>query len=363
MPQACSKNGPVVFAVAGHEDDPAPVLTGIMRVAAVTAVREGSAIGVVDVDGRPRLTLAGRFSDPGVNTLALRAAQQKFLGSLAIKVQSTRAVYPHANVLAALNVAGHAVRAACPHGGTIYLEDSGLQETGQVNFRQAGMLGAAPPDVVDYLTRVHDLPALSGTTTVLVGVGDTAPPQRPLSISQQDNVAAIWSAIAQAGGSTAVRTDPAPLSGPAPAGVPLVLLVPVPSLPSWKPPSLGGPDFAFPDNGPVGFEPNTTVFRQPVAAVAALRPLARYLATHPSARIELTGTTAHWGSLVNCRALAERRASTVRYLLVKMSAQHSQIDIRGLGWRFPGYVNDQGPDGSLLPGPAERNRSVIVTRI
>ena len=57
-------------------------------------------------------------------------------------------------------------------------------------------------------------------TVVLVGVGDTAPPQLPLSIGQQDNVVAIWSAIAKAGGATSVRVDPAPLSGPAPAHVP-----------------------------------------------------------------------------------------------------------------------------------------------
>ena len=366
MPQACTKDGPVVFAVAGRQNSPAPVLTGGMRFAAATAAREGSAIGVVDVDGRPRLIMAGAFSDPGANPVAGQAAQQHFLGSLSSAVQRTRAAYPHADVLDGLNVAGHAIRAACSYGGTIYLEDSGLQETGLVNFRQPGMLGATPADVVSYLARLHDLPGLAGMTVVLVGAGETAPPQLPLSISQQDNVVAIWSAIAKAGGAASVRVDPAPLSGPAPAHVPPVLLVPVPSEPAWTPPGTPGSSsagFVFPDSGPVGFEPNTTVFRQPAAAMAALRPLARYLAATPSARIELTGTTAHWGSLAGCIDLARRRAGKVKAVLVQMGAQPSQIATRGLGWRFPGYVNDQGPDGTLLPGPAEHNRSVIVTKI
>ncbi|MGH3219398.1 MAG: OmpA family protein [Streptosporangiaceae bacterium] len=366
MPQVCTKNGPVVFVVGGRENSPAPVLTGSMQSAAATAVREGSAIGLVDLDGHPRMILAGAFSDPGANALALRAAEQHYLGSLTTAVERIRAAYPHADVLDALNVAGHAIRAACRHGGTIYLEDSGLQETGLVNFRQAGMLGAMPADVVSFLAHQRDLPYLPGMTVVLAGVGDTAPSQHPLSISQQDNVIAIWSAIAKAGGATSVRADPAPLSGPAPAPVPPVLLVPVPAQPVWTPPtnsSPSNPRFVFPDSGPVGFEPNTTVFRRPAAAMAALQPLARYLAANPSARIELTGTTAHWGSLTGCIALAHRRAGTVKAVLRRMGAQPGQIVTRGLGWRFPGYINDQGPDGTLLPGPAEHNRSVIVTRI
>ena len=53
----------------------------------------------------------------------------------------------------------------------------------------------------------------------------------------------------------------------------------------------------MPDSGSVGFEPNLAVFRDPSAAEATLKPIARYLAANPSARIELTGTTAHWGSM------------------------------------------------------------------
>jgi outer membrane protein OmpA-like peptidoglycan-associated protein len=362
MPQVCTKNGPVVFVVAGRQNSPAPVLTGTMRSAASTAVLEGSAIGLVDLDGRPRLIMAGAFSDPGANSIATQAAQQHYLGSLTSAVERTRAAFPHADVLDALNVAGHAIRAACRHGGTVYLEDSGLQETGLMNFCQTGMLGAAPADVVSFLAYKHDLPYLTGMTVVLIGLGDTAPPQHPLTISQQNNVAAIWSAIAKAGGASSVRVDPAPLSGPAPAHVPPVSLVPVPAMASWVP-SPSHPSVAFPDSGPVGFEPNTAVFRDRAAAYATLRQLADYLAAHPASRIELTGTTAHWGTFAWDLTLSMRRAETVKAALVQMGAAPGQIATRGLGWRFPGYINDQGPGGNLLPGPAEHNRSVIAASI
>jgi outer membrane protein OmpA-like peptidoglycan-associated protein len=281
-----------------------------------------------------------------------------YLGDLTSTITGIRARYAHASILSALDVAGRAVRAACPYGGTVYLEDSGLQETGPLNFRQPGTLQSNPRDVVTFLTREHELPNLKGMAIVLVGIGDTTPPQQPLSISQRANLIAIWRAIAVAAEATSVFVDPTPRSGPAPAHVPSVALVPIPRQQSWSP---SDKTFVFPDNGPVGFDPNTAVFRDPSAAARALRRLGRYLAANPSARIELTGTTAHWGTLRSCIDLSLRRARAVEAVLVSYSASPSQIRIRGLGWKFPGYQNDQGPNRTLLPGPAEHNRSVIVS--
>lgn len=360
MPTVCTKSGPVVFAVSGRQKNPAPIVTGMMRAAAVEAIRTRSAIGIVDVDGNPELVAASAFTDPTAgNGAALNSDRNDFFHQVTITLTSTRAKYPHVNVLKALNVAGHAIRAACLYGGTVYLEDSGLQETGPLDFRQPGSLQARPRDVASFLTREHELPDLKGMAVVLIGIGDTAPPQGSLSISQQDNLIAIWSAIAKAAGATGVLVDPAPRSGAAVVGVPPVAIVPVPKEATWTPEDK---NYVFPDSGPVGFEPNTAVFRDPSAAAKALRRLANYLTDHPTAKIELTGTTAHWGTLVSDIALSRRRAEAVKTVLIRLGAAASQIFTRGLGWKFPGYQNDQGPSGILLPGPAEHNRSVIVTR-
>ena len=319
MPHVCTKNGPVVFAVAGRQDSPAPVLTGAMQSAAATAVREGSAIGLVDLDGRPRLVMAGAFRDPGVNSVALQAAQQHFLSSLTSAVEHTRAAWPHADVLDALNVAGHAIRAACPYGGTIYLEDSGLQETGVVNFRETGMLSADPAAVASFLTRHHNLPYLAGITVVLAGVGDTAPPQVPLSISEQDNVTAIWSAIAKAGGATSVQVDPAPLGGPAPAHVPAVLLVPLPAVSSVAGPG-GTIIYRLPDVLLFYFDSATLV----PAADAVLRPLAKQ-ARRRHLGVSITGYASPEGSVTYNVALSKRRAIAVRDRLIVLGLPPAQI--------------------------------------
>jgi outer membrane protein OmpA-like peptidoglycan-associated protein len=319
MPQACTKNGPVVFAVSGRQNSPAPVLTGAMQSAAATAVREGSAIGLVNLDGRPRLIMAGAFSDPGANPVALQAAQQHFLSSLTSAIENTRAAWPHADVLDALNVAGHAIRAACPYGGTIYLQDSGLQETGLVNFRQTGMLGADPADVVSFLAHQGDLPYLPGITVVLAGLGDTAPPQVPLSIGEQQNVTAIWVAIAKAGGATSVRVDPAPLGGPAPAHVPLVLPVPVPAA-SSRPGPGGTLITSLPDTLLFYFNSATLV----PAADAVLQPLAEQ-ARSQHLGVSITGYASPEGSAANNIALSERRAIAVRDRLIALGLPADQI--------------------------------------
>ncbi len=362
MPQICTRNGPVVFVVSGRQNSPAPVLTGSMQSAASTAVREGSAIGLVDLDGRPHMTLAGAFSDSGANPTAYQVGlrQREYLSSLASAVRDIRAKFPGADVLDALHIAGKTIRAACSYGGTVYLEDSGLQEVGPVNFSQPGMLGASPADVASFLATAGELPQLKGLTVVLAGLGDTAPPQRPLSISQEANVIAIWTAIVKAGGATSVGVDPTPLSGPAPTHVPAVLPVPVSAVQAWTP---SDPSYVFLDSGPVGFEPDTAVFRDPAAAGAALRQLAQYLVANPSAKMELTGTTARSGTLAQDLTLSGQRAATVKVALVHMGASPGQIVTQGLGWQFPGYINDRGPGGNLLASPAEHNRSVIVTKI
>ena len=123
----------------------------------------------------------------------------------------------------------------------------------------------------------------------------------------------------------------------------------------------------LPDSGPVGFRPNTAVFRDPAAAAAALKKIADYLIADPADKITLSGTTAHWppgpGSLTSDKSLGLGRALACKAILVQLGVAPGQIATQGLGWPFPGYQNDQGPDRMLLPGPAEHNRSVIVTKL
>jgi hypothetical protein len=220
MPQHCTESGPVVFVVSGREDSPSPALAGSMVTAAANAIRGSSPIGLVNLDGRPQLVAAGIFN------AYVDVDQIRDLNLLAEAISRVRAKTAHADVLDALEVAANAVRSACGHGGTIYVLDSGLQDIGPVNFREPGMLNANPLKIAAMLNNEHELPHLQGISVVLIGIGYTSPPQGQLSIAQQTNLIAIWSAIAKAGGAVSVIVDPTPRDAPAPTQVPPVQLVP-----------------------------------------------------------------------------------------------------------------------------------------
>jgi hypothetical protein len=222
--QNCAGGGPIVFAVSGRQSSPAPALTSVMQAAVAKAVQDGSSIGIVNVDGNPKLTFENTLGSSGTQ-LAKREVALRFEAM----VSAVRAKSPDADVVDALNVAGEWVRATCDHGGTVYLEDSGLQDVAPLNFRTPGLLEENPAHIAKSLFLKQELPDLNGMNVVLVGIGDTAPPQHPLSIAQQKSLRAIWSAIVTAAGARQpVQVDLTPLSQPAPSHVPQVQLVPIP---------------------------------------------------------------------------------------------------------------------------------------
>jgi OmpA-OmpF porin, OOP family len=353
----CSPGGPVVLAVSGRQNSPAPGLTPCMAAAVATAAGDGSGISIVNVDGTPTVTKTGYADTAGMNPTAKQAYEENFESGVANAVQAVRAVSPHADVLDALNLAGRVIRSTSAHGGTVFLEDSGLQDIAPLDFAQQGQLEALPANVVSFLVSQGELPDLTGVTVVLVGIGDTAPPQQPLDIGLQNHLHAIWSAIIEAGGGR-VETDSYPRQAAAPDHVPTVALVRVPALKPWP---GRGTSLSLLDAGPVGFEPNTAKFRDPSAARSALGEIAGYLLDNPAARIELTGTTAHFDGDAWDKTLSTERADAVKSALVALGATAGQMTARGDGWESPCYENDGGPTGPIINQAAEHNRSVIVT--
>jgi len=358
MSPACTKAGPIVFAVSGRQDSPAPGLTSMMQTALQQAAAQGSTVGVVNVDGAPVLIASGFADTQGMNPAAAQQYEANFAAGVVGKVQGVRAASAHADVLDGLNVAGRAIRAACSNGGTIFLEDSGLQDVKPLDFTVPGQLEALPSAVVSFLSGQNEIPDLAGITVVLVGVGDTAPPQQRLAIGQQSHLGAIWSAVIKAGGGR-VEIDHSPRGNPAPGNVPAVSLITVPPLAPW--PAREGLSVTLPDTGPVGFLPNVARFRDPSAAREALGAIARYLLDNPGTRIELTGTTARWGGDAWDETLSVQRANAVRSALISLGVSPGQVVARGVGWRSPCYQPDGGPQGPMLEPQAQHNRSVIVT--
>jgi outer membrane protein OmpA-like peptidoglycan-associated protein len=309
---------------------------------------------VVNLDGRPTVAGSDTYRTDAGNAIAAQDDQNAFLSGLGKAISQVRAQSPEADVLGALGLAGRSVQGGRP--GTVVLVDSGLSTVAPLDFRQEGLLDAPAQDTVEFLRSHQALPALNGATVVLAGLGDTAAPQTPLDTAQRSELVNLWRGIAAASGAGCVAVVDEPRSGDAPTDVPPVSAVTVPPPPTITP----GKATTLPDDGSVGFQPDTAEFRDRAAASGVLTPFADFLKQGPTRRIALTGTSARAGTLAGQVALSTQRAEAVKALLVELGASPDQIATKGVGSQFPGYVNDVGPDGKQLPGPASTNRTVIV---
>ncbi|WP_433783499.1 OmpA family protein [Actinomycetospora sp. CA-101289] len=352
--------GPMAFAVSGRANSPEPGLPQAVQDATVSvlsrSVDEGyePRITLINVDGRPTSAGNDTFRTDAGNALAAEDDRNAFLDGFGSAVTELRAQTPEVDVLSALDLAGRSAGGNRP--GTVVLVDSGLSTVAPLDFRQPGLLEAPPEETVDALRSSNALPGLQGTTVVLAGLGDVAEPQPALSPAQRQSLVALWTAIATAGGASCVAVLPEPRGGDAPTDAPAVSVVDLPPPPAITP----GRATALPDDNSVGFQPDTAEFRDRNAARGVLTPFAQFLTASPNRRIALTGTSARAGTPQGQVDLSTRRAEAVKALLVELGAPADRITTRGVGSQFPGYVNDVGPDGRQLPGPASSNRTVIV---
>jgi outer membrane protein OmpA-like peptidoglycan-associated protein len=242
-----------------------------------------------------------------------------------------------------------------PAGGDVVMIDSGVQTKEPLNFA-TGLLSDDPQTIVEYLKRAHELPDLAGKQVYFFGLGWTASPQPSLGISYRSKVVQIWQAIAHAAGAKCVGVDQNANTKAAVPNLPAVSLVHPPK-PLAPPVACSTTDLN--DANHVGFVFDSTTFRDPAGARVTLRKLANVILNNDDS-IKLTGSTSSEGSDAYNQVLSLHRAQAVRAELEQFGVPGSRITAFGDGSHLPGRVNDRGPNGQLLIGPAIQNRKVVA---
>jgi outer membrane protein OmpA-like peptidoglycan-associated protein len=357
---ACGHPDGVVLIVGAHRDAPAPASLN-PRVACLVgaAIKDGKPVILVEASGQPNVVTPRLMSVDG-GTLAQqdspRVAQD--VQRVSEAVAGLRPRCAGVDDLAALDVAADAARSAGLTHADLILLDSGLNDRGALDFTVPGMVAAAPSEVTSQLRATGNEPDLRGFTVLLVGLGFTSSPQTPLAAKWRGHVTQIWAAVAAYGGAR-VEVIPQPAEGPAVRTGEPVKLIPVPADQPVRP-TVRAP-IVFTGESPVRFEPNSTAFVDPAAALRALTPIATWLAADRSRHALLVGTTADVGPMSGQVVLSRLRADRVRAELVALGASPGQISVRGVGSDFPGFIPDRNASGTLLAGPAVLNRSVRIT--
>lgn len=348
-------NAPLALAVGARANVPAPDLPQSVSDLMNSVAKAHQAVTFIRLDGSPSIVFGDPHPSVAGNPVADQQAVNNYLNAAAhAYTTKIRAQAPQADVLGALSLAA---RATGP-SSTIVLVDSGLQTTAPLDFAADSLLLATPEDVVKFLQNQpngSDLPNLTGRTVLLVGFGNTAPPQPELATNLRNRVVAIWSAIAKASGACVSVLDQA-TTAKSIVDSPTVDVVPIPAPTQMQ--SCG--QIQLGENDDISFLPDTATFRDPDGARQTLTQLANLLRGNPSERAQLTGTTADQGDMAGQVALSRQRADAVKSMLVGLGIGADRITTTGVGSNWPGHVPDIGPGGALLPGPAAANRKVVV---
>lgn len=346
--------GPVAVAYGARANTPDPRLPGALSDLIHRSLDAGHEVSAIRLDGSPARDFSATFESTAGNSDGREAQLERFRAKVDTAFGKVRAERPEADVLAALSLAARSVPGT---DGTVILADSGVQTTPPLDFRDGALLAAEPADVATFLRKSRLLPDLTGRTVALVGIGNTVAPQQTFDQRTHDNLIAIWKAVATAAGARCVAVFNQP-GGSAPRTGELPAVTTVAPPPEPTPTGLCART-VLRNSGKVGFLPNKAVFVDPAAAQSTLAAMAPdMIRLHQ--RITLIGTTATDGTPAGRRRLSLQRAEAVKKVLVNLGVPADRIETLGVGTDWPDHVPDIGPNGVLLPGPAAKNRSVIV---
>ncbi|MFE1592870.1 OmpA family protein [Nocardia sp. NPDC058705] len=220
-------------------------------------------------------------------------------------------------------------------------------------------MSADPAEITLFLQRANALPDLTGVAVLLAGLGATADHQAQLTDAQVTHLRAVYRAILSAAGAPCVAfLDTVPDRAPGRSPYP-VTVVALPTAPTF---SAGTTVF---DSDTLQFLPDSEQFADPAAARTVLAPVVTSLRNDPTLRVQITGTTSTGipGHGRDHIELSTARAESVRILIVGEGVDVHRLTVRGVGTDFPEFIPDLTADGTLLPGPAARNRSVRLQPI
>lgn len=356
--QCAVPGGPVAFAVGGRANTPqysgTPSLSAVVQAAAANE----ASVTLLDTGGEPAAQGTFNLQLKAKNEAARKREAEHNASQLTQEIRQVAATAPEANPLEGLNRAADSVRSALGNaqGGTIVLVDSGLQTMGALNYTQEGMLAADPQDIVQALSTSGQLPDLTGITVYLVGIGQTVAPQEPLDAGARRDVQAQWAALVEGAGAACVDFDDTPRGAAQVEGLPPVTAFPVPEVASPVP----TPEKPLILRDEVKFKSDSAEYVDAQRVAEALRPTVDWM-KQTGESVTLTGTTATDGTEEGRKRLSLLRAEAVKASLVALGADASRITTAGVGTEHPSHVDDLGPNGELLPGPAAQNRLVIVS--
>ena len=351
--------GDLVVAVAVHQGAPAPAVPAEIAPMITATLASGHTVDVVPIDGNPAKAAVPTEPIATDSCDAFNTDLRNASNAVSTTITSAHAKKNGDNLYQAISVSAE----AAGKGGHVVIVDSGLADSGPLNFTKTGMTTTNPRAAAKFAAIRQPLTSAKGVSFTLL-LGYTASPQQALSGTERSNVAQIWANTLEALGASKVTLVAAPRPGTGPKTRFTTIPSPVAKSVPFTPPVSTPTTTVFHENQ-IHFQPDSTALVAPKAAAKALRGITRWLAAKQGNRAVITGTTASAGTEGGRLRLSRERAQTIRRLILSSNAaiKSEQLTVKGVGTHFPGYVSDRRPDGSLDPVTAAENRTVRITAL
>ena len=332
-----------------------------------STVRNYGFISVVNADGKPEIVhaasydLEDKYKSASKEKLDMDARSKAT--NIVLSMQSIIADDPEVDYLESLRLAVRTLSSLEGYDSkTIVLMGTGLSTTGVMNFSN-NLISAEPEMVINLLNEKSEIPDFTSITVYSQQLGDVAAPQQELTNAQRIKLEKIYGGIVETGGGTFIYNDI--IANPVDETKQYPSVTPV-NLPSDTPISFEEVVFeednifeepVFLTEEKIGFVADKAVFLDPSEASETLRPVAEYLASHPSISIVLAGTTAGDSDSDFTLTLSRKRAETVKNALIDLGVSADRIITIGLGSeKDPWHVYNAGYDGAAASG----NRKVVL---
>ena len=332
-----------------------------------STVRNYGFIAVVNADGKPEIVhaasydLEDKYKSASKEKLDMDARSKAT--NIILSMQSIMADDPEVDYLESLRLAVRTLSSLEGYDSkTIVLMGTGLSTTGVMNFSN-NLISAEPEMVINLLNEKSEIPDFKGITVYSQQLGDVAAPQQELTSAQRIKLEKIYGGIVETGGGIFVYNEI--IANPVDDTKQYPSVTPV-KLPSDVPISFEEVVFeeenifeepVFLTEEKIGFVADKDILLNPTEASEMLRPVAEYLASHPSISIVLAGTTAGDSDSDFTMTLSKQRAEAVKDALIDLGVSADRIITLGLGSeKDPWHVYNAGYDGAAAAG----NRKVVL---
>lgn len=332
-----------------------------------STVRNYGFIAVVNADGKPEIVhaasydLEDKYKSASKEKLDMDARSKAT--NIILSMQSIMADDPEVDYLESLRLAVRTLSSLEGYDSkTIVLMGTGLSTTGVMNFNN-NLISAEPEMVINLLNEKSEIPDFKGITVYSQQLGDVAAPQQELTSAQRIKLEKIYGGIVETGGGIFVYNEI--IANPVDDTKQYPSVTPV-KLPSDAPISFEEVVFeeenifeepVFLTEEKIGFVADKDILLNPTEASETLRPVAEYLASHPSISIVLAGTTAGDSDSDFTMTLSKQRAEAVKDALIDLGVSADRIITLGLGSeKDPWHVYNAGYDGAAAAG----NRKVVL---